>query len=82
MSVNSSVKTLKKRGNSHALIIEKAIMEQLGIGPDTLLQVTVTGGALVVRPVGNGIGKDRVSDSLKKIRKQPGYTEMLSNLAK
>ena len=57
-------------------------MEQHGIGPETPLQITVTGGSLVVRPVNSGAGKERVADSLAKIRKQTGYPEMLSNLAK
>ena len=82
MRKNSLVKTLQKRGNSHALVIDKTLMEQLGIGADTPLHLTVTGGSLVVRPVYSGAGKERVADSLAKIRKQPGYPEMLNNLAK
>lgn len=82
MKTTSLVKTLQKRGNSHALVIDKILMEQLGITPDTPLQITVTGGSLVVRPVNSGAGRKRVTDSLKKIREQPGYPEMLSNLAK
>ena len=82
MAKNSLVKTLQKRGNSHALVIDKTLMDQLGITPDTPLQITVTGGSLVVRPVNSGAGKQQVSESLSKIRKQPGYSEMLSNLAK
>ena len=82
MEKNSLVKTLQKRGNSHALVIDKTLMDQLGITPDTPLQLTVTGGSLVVRPVQSGAGRERVADSLAKLRKQPGYPEMLSNLAK
>ncbi len=82
MAKNSLVKTLQKRGNSHALVIDKTLMDQLGIDPDTPLQLTVTGGSLVVRPVNSGAGRERVADSLAKIRKRPGYPEMLSNLAK
>lgn len=82
MEKKSLVKALQKRGNSHALVIDKTLMEQLGIGPDTPLQLTVTGGSLVVRPVHNGAGRERVADSLSKIREQPGYPEMLSNLSK
>ena len=82
MAKNSLVKTLQKRGNSHALVIDKTLMEQLGISPDTPLQITVTGGSLVVRPVNSGVGRERVADSLAKIRKQPGYPEMLANLTK
>lgn len=82
MKTNSTVKKLQKRGNSHALVIDKTLMEQLGISPDTPLQLTVTGGSLVVRPVNSGAGPERVAQSLAKIRQQTGYPEMLSNLAK
>lgn len=76
------VKKLQKRGNSHALVIDTALMEQLGISPDTPLQLTVSGGSLVVSPVFNGAGGERVAGALAKIRQQPGYEKMLENLAK
>jgi len=76
------VKKLQKRGNSHALVIDTALMEQLGISPETPLQVVVSGGSLVVTPVFNGAGKEKIAESLAKIRQQPGYPEMLNNLAK
>ena len=75
------VKKLQKRGNSHALVLDKSMMEQLGIGPDTALQVTISSGCLVVRPMSLGVGPDGVASSLKKIRNRPGYPEMLKNLA-
>lgn len=78
----SSIKKLQKRGNSHALVLDKAIMEQLGIGADTLLELTVTGGCLVVRPTTTGLGRDKVLASLDKLRGAPGYQQMLENLAK
>ena len=78
----SLVRKLQKRGNSHALVIDTTLMDQLGIGPDTPLQLTVTGGSLVVSPVFSGAGRKKVGEALAKIRRQPGYPEMLSNLAK
>lgn len=78
----SLVRKLQKRGNSHALVIDTTLMEQLGIGPDTPLQLTVSGGSLVVSPVFSGAGRQKVQDALIRIRQQPGYPEMLANLAK
>jgi len=75
------VKKLQRRGNSLALVIDKSLMEQLGIGPDTPLQITVSSGCLVVRPLTSGVGPDGVASSLKKIRSRPGYPEMLKKLA-
>ena len=45
------IRTLRKTGNSYGLIIERPVMELLGITPDSELDVTVEGGALIIRPV-------------------------------
>jgi len=81
-SPNTRLKTLQKRGNSHALVLDKSTMEEMGIGPETLLQLTVSDGCLVVRPTRLGVGQEKVAASLKKLRSQPGYKAMLDNLAK
>ncbi len=73
------VKTLQKHGNSHALVIDKALMEALGIEAGTPLQVTVSGHCLVVSPANVGLGRDKVKASIKKLR--PRYGRMLRNLA-
>ena len=73
------VKTLQKHGNSHALVIDKTLMETLGIEADTPLQVTVSGHTLVVTPANVGFGKDKVKASIKRLR--PRYGRMLRNLA-
>jgi antitoxin component of MazEF toxin-antitoxin module len=74
------VKTLQKHGNSHALVIDKALMEALGVSPDTPLQVTISGQSLVVAPVHVGIGPQGIARSIRKLR--PRYGKMLRNLAK
>jgi antitoxin component of MazEF toxin-antitoxin module len=73
------VKTLQKHGNSQALVIEKPLMDALGIDADTPLQVVVRGNSLVVTPVNIGAGRERVQESNKRLR--PRYGEMLKNLA-
>ena len=73
------VKTLQKHGNSQALVIEKALMDALGIEADTPLQVTVTGNSLIVTPVNVGVEPEEVSRALEKLR--PRYGEMLQRLA-
>lgn len=79
---NTLIRKLQKRGNSHALVIDKTMMEQLGIGPDSLLQLTVSAGCLVVKPAEVGLGPEKVEASLNKFRRDPGYKKMLENLAK
>ena len=73
------LKTLKKHGNSHALVIEKGLMETLGIEADTPLQVTVSGHSLIVTPANVGIGQDKVKASIRRLR--PRYGRILRNLA-
>ena len=73
------VKTLKKHGNSQALVIEKALMDAMGIETDTPLHVSVSGNSLIVTPVHVGIGKQEIREALEKLR--PRYGEMLERLA-
>lgn len=73
-------KTLQKYGNSHALIIEKAIMDAMGITVETPLTIALQGSVLTVRPSNLGVGIERVQESVKKLR--PKYKGMLKNLAK
>lgn len=73
------IKKLQSHGNSQALVIDKPIMEALGIDTDTELQVTVSGNSLIITPVDVGIGRTRVIETLEKLR--PRYREMLERLA-
>jgi len=46
------VKHLRKVGNSTALLLDKPILELLGIkGQDAPVQLTVSGGSLIVTPI-------------------------------
>ena len=73
------IKTLTKLGNSHALVIDKPLLEALGIGPDTPLQVTVSGNSLIVTPANVGVGREEIAESIRKLR--PRYGKMLRKLA-
>lgn len=73
------VKTLQKHGNSQALVIEKPVLDLLGITQDTPLQITVSGSSLVITPIHVGIGADEVKASVARLR--PRYRRMLENLA-
>lgn len=45
------VKNLVKHGNSYALVIDRPVMDLLGITPDTPLEVTTTDGrSLTIAP--------------------------------
>ena len=73
------VKTLQRHGNSHALVFDKPIMEMLGVREDTRLQVSVSGGSLIVTPVNVGVGKDQIDRVFDDL--QPRYGGMLRRLA-
>ncbi len=45
------VKQLRKVGNSNALLLDKPILELLGIGEDSHVQLTIQDGVLIVSPV-------------------------------
>ena len=68
------IKTLTKHGNSHALVIDRSIMEQLGITPDSALQVTVTAEGIIITPAEVGIGEKRVREIMKQVRARYGST--------
>lgn len=68
-------KKLTKHGNSLALVIERPILELLGIDDTTLLQVSTPDGvSIVITPVKNKSQKRLFSASLKKINKKYGRT--------
>ncbi len=73
------IKTLQKHGNSQALVIDKTLMEAVGIHDDSPLQVTVSGNSLIVTPVHVGVGRERVTEVLDQLR--PRYGDMLKRLA-
>lgn len=73
------IKRLQRHGNSAALIIEKPVMQALGITEETPLQVTVNGNALVITPANVGVGPERMKPIIKEIRKR--YGPMLKRLA-
>jgi len=45
------VKKLVKHGNSHALLIEKGVLDLLKIDTDTSLDITTDGDVLIVSPI-------------------------------
>jgi len=73
------IKALQKHGKSHALVIEKPLMDAMGILPEDQLQMTVSGHSLIVTPVNVGVGRDAIAASILKLR--PRYGEMLKKLA-
>lgn len=73
-------KKLTKHGNSYALVIERPILELLGIDGDTLLQISTPDGcSIVITPLKNAAQKRKFKIALRKINKR--YGRALKRLA-
>jgi antitoxin component of MazEF toxin-antitoxin module len=72
------VKTLSPIGNSLGLIIDKAILDLLGIARDTPLEIKTDGEALIIRPIREK--EASVADSTRRM--MDVHAETLRKLAK
>lgn len=72
------VKTLSPIGNSLGLIIDKAILDLLGIARDTPLDIKTDGEALIIRPI--RIKDTSVEESTRRM--MDVHAETLRKLAK
>jgi antitoxin component of MazEF toxin-antitoxin module len=73
-------KKLTRHGNSLAIVIEKPILELLGIDSETWLQIsTPDGSSIMITPVKDETQKKRLDASLDKINAK--YGNALKRLA-
>ena len=72
-------KKLVRTGNSLALVLDKDLLDELGIGADTLLELSTDGDVIVVSPV----RPRRVDERLKKVmaRAEERYGGVFRKLA-
>jgi len=62
------IKQLRKVGNSNALILDKPILELLGLEEDGQVQLTIQDGNLIVSPAHPGpVDKDKRDRNLEYI---------------
>ncbi len=74
------VKKLTKHGNSHALVIDRPIMDLLKINAETPLEISTDGAVLIVTPVLDEKRQKKFKDALQKTNNK--YGRMLKNLAR
>jgi antitoxin MazE len=72
-------KTLSKHGNSLALVIDRSILELLGIDEKTPLSLTTDGRALVIAPAPDKRRRKEFQQALDACNEQ--YGEALKRLA-
>ncbi|NGX33076.1 MAG: hypothetical protein K1060chlam4_01137 [Candidatus Anoxychlamydiales bacterium] len=76
----SVLKKLTKHGNSYSLIIDKPILELIGIDKTTLLEIsTPDGESLLLRPIEEENEKE-FDQALKEVNRK--YSKALKRLAK
>ncbi|HHY92412.1 MAG TPA: AbrB/MazE/SpoVT family DNA-binding domain-containing protein [Firmicutes bacterium] len=68
------IKTLTTHGNSAALIIDKPILELLGITLNTPLEISTDGRSLIVSPLPEAEREARFRTALEKINQEHGAT--------
>ncbi len=73
------IKTLTKHGNSLALVIEKPILDLLGVEADTPFDVTTDGQALVLTPIRDVNRQATFKTALDKVNNK--YARALKKLA-
>jgi len=73
------IKKLSKHGNSLALVIDRSILELLGIDEQTSLELSTDGEALVIAPVRDKARKKQFEAALASSNKR--YEKSLKRLA-
>jgi antitoxin component of MazEF toxin-antitoxin module len=74
------VKKLARLGNSRAIIIDRPLMDLLGIDDETPLKMTVTGRKLTVEPLSKEEGDARFREIMHRTGKK--NAELFRRLAK
>ena len=78
-------KKLTKHGNSLALVIDKPILQLLGINEKSNLEISVSDGVLIIKPMTKRSKRSKKNDSeIDKIadRVMDKYEAMFKKLAK
>jgi antitoxin component of MazEF toxin-antitoxin module len=73
------IKKLSKHGNSLALVIDRSILELLGIDEKTSLELSTDGEALVIAPVRDRKRRKKFEDALAASNQR--YGKALKRLA-
>jgi antitoxin component of MazEF toxin-antitoxin module len=73
------MKKLIKHGNSLALVIEKPVLDLLGAGPETSIDITTDGHALVLVPIKDAKRQKAFKSALSRANEK--YSRALKKLA-
>jgi len=73
------VKKLTRTGNSLALVLDKPLLEQLGIDEKTELELSTNGDVLVVTPVRDRARERKFKKAIEKVNRK--YAGLFRKLA-
>lgn len=73
------IKTLTKHGNSMALVIEKPVLELLGVNAETPFDISTDGQVLILAPVRDINRQDAFRAALDKVNAR--YPKALKKLS-
>ena len=65
-------KKLTRTGNSLALVLDKELLEQLGIDADTPLELSTDGDVIVVSPVRGRRAEERLKEVMDRAHERYG----------
>ena len=63
----TTINKLVRMGDNVALILDDALLKELGIDADSEVELSITGQALVVSPYGNAARAETFRNSVRKI---------------
>jgi len=65
------IKTLRKVGNSNALILDKPILELLGLEENGQVKLTISDGSLIITPTDpRPVDREQFEASLERVLKE------------
>jgi antitoxin component of MazEF toxin-antitoxin module len=79
MKESAMIKKLTRHGNSYALVIDKAIMDILGIDPETPLEISTDGRKLFVERARKARRRKKFTDAVAETNEE--YGRMLKRLS-
>ena len=73
------IKTISKVGNGQALLLDKPILEMLGLREGSRVRLSVNGRTLIVMPVDDGPSDEEVAAAAERAHRK--YGKLLKRLA-
>lgn len=74
------IKRLTRTGNSLAIVLDKPLLEQMGVDENTDLEISTDGHAIVITPVGDETRARKFKKAVERVNEQ--YEGLFRRLSK